>query len=251
MGRALALLAVTALALATAACTASSPPRAAGASHPASRSAGGAAGPRASALARAGLLVPATYEQACSNGASQCLTVPAGPIPAALNRPLHFPVLRPGQRCPASPGKTVNTADFGGVALGNGPVRVLIAATGGVRHGVAGLINPTNSPPWLALKTLWFAVPAYQGPFVIRARRLGRPGPAALGAGTGDTAIARPTVAPLVVPPGPTLNGTGGWREAPGGLWVRAPGCYAWQVDGLTFSEIIVVQAVLRQPAAS
>jgi hypothetical protein len=106
------------------------------------------------------------------------------------------------------------------------------------RHGVAGLINPTNSPPWLALKTLWFSVPAYQGPFVIRAQRLGRPGPVALGEG--------PTVAPLVVPPGPTLNGTGGWREAPGGLWVRAPGCYAWQVDGLTFSETIVVRAVLH-----
>ena len=90
----------------------------------------------------------------------------------------------------------------------------------------------------LLLKTLWFSVPAYQGPFIIRAKRLGHPGPVALGEG--------PTVAPLVVPPGPTLNGTGGWREAPGGLWVRTPGCYAWQVDGLTFSEIIIVHALVQ-----
>jgi hypothetical protein len=109
---------------------------------------------------------------------------------------------------------------------------------GDLRRGIADLINPTSSPPWLALKTLWFSLPRYQGPFVIRAHRLGRPGPVALGEG--------PTVAPLVVPPGPTLNGAGGWREAPGGLWMRAPGCYAWQVDGLTFSEIIVVRAVLH-----
>ncbi len=88
------------------------------------------------------------------------------------------------------------------------------------------------------LKTLWFSVPAYQGPFIIRAKRLGHPGPVALGEG--------PTVAPLVVPPGPTLNGTGGWREAPGGLWVKTPGCYAWQVDGLTFSEIIIVHALVQ-----
>ena len=37
-----------------------------------------------------------------------------------------------------------------------------------------------------------------------------------------------------------------GWREAPGGLWVTTPGCYAWQVDGLTFSEVIMVQAVAQ-----
>ena len=31
------------------------------------------------------------------------------------------------------------------------------------------------------------------------------------------------------------------------GLFVKSPGCYAWQVDGLGFSEIIVVRAVLDQ----
>ena len=152
-----------------------------------------------------------------------------------LNRPLHFPALRPGQRCPASQGGPVNTADFEGIALGNGLVRVVIANAGDLRRGVADL-SPSSSPPWLALKTLWFSVPAYQGPYIIRAKRLGHAGPVALGEG--------PTVAPLVVPPGPTLNGTGGWREAPGGLWVKTSGCYAWQVDGLTFSEIIIVHAL-------
>jgi hypothetical protein len=249
VGRALMLLAVIALTLVTAACTSGPPPPTTGKSHRASPPASTAAGPRASALARAGLLIPATYQQACAREAAVCVasgtgpgnsgSLPSGPIPAVLNRPLHFPALRPGQHCPASPGKPVNTADFGGVALGNGLVRVVVGGTGGdLRRGVADLVNPTNSPPWLALKTLWFSVPRYQGPFVIRAHRLGRPGPVALGEG--------PTVAPLVVPRGPTMNGTGGWREAPGGLWVKAPGCYAWQVDGLTFSEIIVVRAVLH-----
>jgi hypothetical protein len=112
----------------------------------------------------------------------------------------------------------------------------VVAGAGDLRHGVAVLINPTSAPPWLGLKTLWFSPPAYQGPYIIRDERLGRPGPVALGEG--------PVVAPLVVPPGPTVNGGEGWREAPGGLWVKSPGRYAWQVDGLTFSEVIIVHAV-------
>lgn len=232
MRRAAVLLMAAALVLLMAACTAGPPP----VDHVTPAPAVPAQGQ--SVLAREGLLVPSTYRQACASEGSVCLTTAGGRVPAVLDRTLHLPALRPGQHCPASPGARVDNYNFRGVALGGGPVRVLVAATGDLRHGVADLTNPTSSPPWLGLKTLWFSVPAYQGPFVIRAKRLGRPGPVALGEA--------PTVAPLVVPPGPTLNGTGGWREAPGGLWVRAPGCYAWQVDGLTFSEIIVVRAVLR-----
>jgi len=248
MGRTVVFAGAAALMVLAAACTPGSPAHpAAGRSTAASPAVTRTTEPKnAAALAREGLLVPASYQQACANEGSICLTSgsgagsagagPAGPIPAVLNRPLHFPALRPGQRCPASRGSPVSTDLFGGIALGNGPVRVIIAGAGDVRHGVADL-GPTIAPPWLGLKTLWFSVPAYQGPFIIRAERLGRPGPVALGEG--------PLIAPLVVPPGPTLNGGEGWRTAPGGLWVKTPGCYAWQVDGLDFSEIITVRAVL------
>ena len=116
---------------------------------------------------------------------------------------------------------------------------------GASRHGVVGLLAQTNTPPWLGFKTLWFSTPGYQGPFVIRAKRLGRPGPVSPGA-------TPPTLAPLVVPSGPTIdtvplrNGRPGYRKVQSVLWVRSPGCYAWQVDGLGFSEIIVVRATLR-----
>jgi hypothetical protein len=244
MGRTAVFAGAAALMVLAAGCTPGSPAHsAAGRSTAASPAITRTAEPAgAAALAREGLLVPASYQQACAHEGSICLTSPsgagpAGPIPAALNRPLRFPALRPGQRCPASRGSPVSTDLFGGIALGNGPVRVVIAGAGDVRHGVADLIDPTSAPPWLGLKTLWFAVPAYQGPFIIRAERLGRPGPVAQGE--------EPLIAPLVVPPGPTLNGGQGWRTAPGGLWVKTPGCYAWQVDGLNFTEIIAVRAVL------
>jgi hypothetical protein len=167
------------------------------------------------ALQREGLAVPATYRQACAATEPQpsgCTGVPAGPIPAALKRPVHFPVLRAGQRCPASRGTRFTNSYFGGIALGTGPVRVIAGST---RHSVAALINPSSSPPWLALKTLWFSLPAYQGPFVIRAKRLGRPGPVTL----ADP----PVIAPMVVPPGPTLNSAFGYRTVPGGLFVKTP----------------------------
>ena len=83
-------------------------------------------------------------------------------------------------------------------------------------------------------------MPKYQGPFVVRGERLDRPGPVGYG---GDA----PSPGPLVVPPGPTIDTYGRYRTVPGGLWVRAPGCYAWQVDGLGFSQIIVVR-VDRRP---
>jgi hypothetical protein len=223
-----------ALTVLAAACTSGSPHGAAPATHPAlpTRTVTPSTEP-----GRDGLAVPSTYQQACAIESADCLPGAAGAIPAALKRPPHFPALRPGQRCPATSGHTVSTGQFGGIALGDGPVRVLIANTGDLRHGTANLFRHTSAPPWLGLKTLWYSMPAYQGPFVIRAKHLNGPGPVALGEG--------PVVAPLVVPPGPTLNSGEGYREAPGGLWVKAPGCYAWQVDSLTFSEIIVVHAVL------
>jgi hypothetical protein len=80
---------------------------------------------------------------------------------------------------------------------------------------------------------------------VIRAKRLGRLGQVA------QSGIP-PVIAPLVVPPGPTIttiplsSGRPGYREVITVLSVRSPGCYAWQVDDLRFSEIIVIRTVLR-----
>jgi hypothetical protein len=74
---------------------------------------------------------------------------------------------------------------FGTVAvppsyLSGGPFRRIIAQEPPdiARRGIAHLA-PTCAPPWLGIKTLWFSVPAYQGPFVIRAKRLDHVGQSA------------------------------------------------------------------------
>jgi hypothetical protein len=98
--------------------------------------------------------------------------------------------------------------------------------------------NPRTPAGWREFKTLWFSLPAYQGPFVIRAKRLDSPGPILLGGSDGLPA----TAAPLVVPPGPTLNGGGGWpppHQARGRkLRAATPG----RLTG--FAEMIVIHAV-------
>lgn len=182
------------------------------------------------------LQLPATYQQACATSGGTCQNDVTGRLPGALSRPMHLPKLHPGQVCPVTAGKRFDTALFGGVALGKGVVRpILVDQTGDDVHGIADM-GPTSQPPWLAVKTLWFSTPPYQGPFVIRGERLDGPGPVGLGEG--------PVQAPLVVPPGPTVNGAQGYRTAPGGIWVKTPGCYGFQVDGLTFSTAFVIKAI-------
>jgi hypothetical protein len=126
-----------------------------------------------------------------------------------------------------------------GVAVGTGPIRAILATSGDVRIGDADL-DMNGVPGWRMIKTLWIVQPSYQGPVVIRVERLDGSTPVVLG-GSGALPSA---AAPIVIPPGPTINNDNGWRPAPSGTWARSAGCYAWQVDGLTFSDVIVVRAV-------
>jgi hypothetical protein len=48
----------------------------------------------------------------------------------------------------------------------------------------------------------------------------------------------------LVVPPCVSSNPVPEYRFAARTTWVSAPGCYAWQVNGLNFSQLIVFQAL-------
>lgn len=154
-------------------------------------------------------------------------------MPAELSRPLHFPRVTDG-RCPASRGRYVVTPTVAGIALGDGPVRVFINNAGNLRAGRARLAS-TNVPGWLALKTHFFSPPGYRGPFLVRAKRLDQSGPIALGATPTQGST-------FFVPSGSAANDLEGWREFPKSTFVKSPGCYAWQVDGLTFSELIVVR---------
>jgi hypothetical protein len=183
----------------------------------------------------ASIQIPATYEQACANEPHVCLENEQGQVPDLLKRALHYPILETRDACPATAGAPVDTYThyFYGIALGDGPVRVAVGNHGDLLKGQVQ-VGSTGTPGWSALETLWFAMPSYDGPFVVRGERLG-------GSGSINVDGSATNPAPLVVPPGPTANTEGGIRVAPVSTWVTSPGCYAWQVDGLTFSYVIVV----------
>lgn len=156
-------------------------------------------------------------------------------LPKALLRPLRFQNVGRAEPCPTTSGHKVETQGFGGVALGTGPVEPLVAADGDPLHGVAQV--DWWSDGWYSFKTLWFVLPNYAGPVLVRGARID---------GTGLVAFGEePVIGHLIIPPGLTVNEyPDGYRTAPGGTYVQSPGCYAWQVDGTDFSYVIVFNAI-------
>jgi hypothetical protein len=181
-----------------------------------------------------------TEVEACSPRSEWCTPRPTQ-IPVALRRPLHLPILDPGQGCPTTRGHTYANDLFGGIALGVGPVRPLIAVR--KKHDAAPALEGVlrfypfyADRSWHSLKTLWFAAPSYRGPVLIRGRQLD---------GSHVTVFGeQPTIVDPLLRAGPTANGRDGFREWPGASYLRKPGCFAWQVDGLTFSNLIVFKAL-------
>jgi hypothetical protein len=186
-----------------------------------------------------GLPTPTDYGAACDLEPQVCTAPMSGKFPSAFDRPLALPSVPPGGSCPVSPTYALTSGPFAGRnTLGNGLVRAAVPdpIDGDVTHGFPDGLGVVNG--WYGFKTLWLTMPSYQGPVLIRGGRIDAPGVLAFGEG--------PEVGELVIPPGDTLNESGGYRTAPGGTYFRTPGCYAWQVDGIGFSAVMVFRVTLR-----
>jgi hypothetical protein len=86
---------------------------------------------------------------------------------------------------------------------------------------------------WKGARVTWQAS-GYSGPILIRGRRLG--GSGAVGFGEGHA-------------PYDELQLLGTAMGSPAGQWpsftrVQGPSCFAYQVDGTSFSEVIVFKAI-------
>src|SRR5215472_8409517 len=165
---------------------------------------------------------------------------PSGGVPAALRRPLYLPHLGTGARCPVSaPGRKVYRIES--AALGPGPVYAQSIGPF-ARKAVMPFVLPSRAvlfggSAWGGQILKWMGAPSYRGPVLIRGRDLsGRDG---LGFGSGKVPLAE-----IDVPPGGPVN-PGGSRLWSGYARLRSPGCYGLQVDGTTFSEVIIFRACL------
>ncbi len=167
----------------------------------------------------------------------------------ALERPLHLPSVATGSRCPVSrPGKA-NFLRYGvAVGIGPGPAYpVGFRQPGTTLTWIAPA--PTNAfagSGWGGEKVLWFVTPGYRGRVLVRGARIDGDGELRFGNGADPAPELRiPTGRPKAFEPGIKLVGQ---RYLPSVTRLRSPGCYAYQVDGTTFSRVIVFRAV-RAPS--
>ena len=148
-----------------------------------------------------------------------------------LQRAVRIPRLSPGSPCPASEETSLDDyGDYGGPRFGPGPAYPTLALRDG--HAFLTYLIGWGYDGWDGTKVLW-TVPRYNGPYIVRGRQLD---------GTGE----------LRFDQGPTwtnklheelrLVGPYGFLN-PAATFLRAPGCYAYQVDGRGFSYLIVFEA--------
>lgn len=152
----------------------------------------------------------------------------------ALHRPLHLPTVAPGAPCPAAQEHAVSP-DFG-LALGGGPVYPVAPWV----HGTYAIDGARNDQGWYYLKVLWVSRPEYMGPILIRGRQIDGPNALLFGSSlTGQDLLPE-----LELPAGSGGSNPHGWGNWPSYTMPRAPGCYAYQVDGLSFTEAIMFRVV-------
>ena len=146
-----------------------------------------------------------------------------------LRRPLRIPTVAPDTPCPASePNGSLGT--YGAAAFGPGPAYPTL----GVRDGRAALtyLPGWGYEGWDGTKVLW-TVPHYRGPYIVRGRQLDGPGVLRFDQGPQWTNKLHNEL--RLVGPYADFN--------PAATFLRAPGCYAYQVDGRGFSYRIVFEA--------
>jgi hypothetical protein len=103
----------------------------------------------------------------------------------------------------------------------------------------AGSVSIAASQPdgqgWRGQKAPWISSPRYSGPIVIRGARLDAPGGVRFARSTGQHLVELYQARGAGKQPN-------GWRVWPGAMLVHAAGCYGLQIDGTTFSHVIVVR---------
>lgn len=209
-------------------------------------------------LSLVGLAAPATSSHGGERlpGESERTVVRAvtpPPFVRLRSRPLRLPRMPPGT-CRMRPELSPATANVPGrpgeAALGDGPVYVAFRGIPRLLDAVPTKKSGLAPSRWRVGRTVWISAPPYRGPVLVRGDRVD--GPGRLGFGV--------TVTPkweLRLPGGKweersvtfrRWRGAAqkGWRFADALMRVRAKGCYAVQIDGLSFSDVIVFGAVLQ-----
>jgi hypothetical protein len=137
--------------------------------------------------------------------------------------------------CPRTPGERPNP-DIG-IALGTGPAYAVLGFEG--RKNVVELTADELRGGSFWHKTLWAIDPDYDGRVLVRGRGIDPPERIAFG--YDGRALAE-----LEFP----AEETDRWRYGPSDTILPGPGCYAFEVGGSGFRDVIVFQAVKSRELA-
>lgn len=179
-----------------------------------------------------------------SSAARQATATPSTDKWAVLHRPLALPAMRAGEACP----RTVNhcmVSPSAGFALGSSPVYATLPFIGAANLDMQ---RPSTSG-WYGIKAVWWVEP-YKAdhPILVRGRRLDGEGEVRFTGGTLGGTPEDPVAELRLAGPNARLVDSYGWHDWISNLWVQEPGCYAYQVDGADFSDVVVFEAVGQQP---
>ena len=167
-------------------------------------------------------------------------TYPTGDAAAKMleHRPLHISTIEAGSSCPTTPVKQVS-ADLG-PAQGDGPAYATIGAEKIPPHAVLYYTDAEHfgtearaNKGWGGVKVLWFINSSYRGLVLIRGRQLD---------GAHQVRFNQLDQQLLL---DSSMGGTP-WPNFPSYTRLQAPGCYAYQVDGNSFSYLIIFQAAVN-----
>jgi hypothetical protein len=154
-------------------------------------------------------------------------------VPGSLRRPLRIPPKPAEGGCPRT--TRTHRASWGELLLGPGPLYAGSVVPDGPQR--LQTLEVRGQPVrWRGFKTRWVVDAGYAGPALIRGRELGG------GARVGFGLDPEPWPELQLWPHEP--QGVGFRMDFRGATRVPRPGCYAWQIDGDRFTEVIVFQAV-------
>jgi len=174
--------------------------------------------------------------------AAAALVLAAAPATAAdpwskLRRPLHIPQIESGAPCPTAV-RTGDLAVFGLApfsAWGAGPAYPAIDPRRAERPTVR--FEPVAGSDIGGAKVMWAVERRYRGPVLVRGRQLDGPNIVRFENGRPGFTLAQR------LHPKAELRIWGGGSVWPAVTRVPGAGCYAWQVDGTSFSRVIVFTA--------
>ena len=171
-----------------------------------------------------------------------------GQLEALAKNAPNAPSVEPRGSCPISLGHELNTHAFGGYALGTGPAYPIMVADQNASGTFVTGIDQTHNPGWGQLKTLWALSPKVSPPFLVRVIRLDGTGGIGVSGGdpvsttftsTGDYSLSTAEIFNR----SNNIDPVDHWPSYPSAVFIRQPGCYAFQVDGRGFTYQLVFAA--------